>query len=199
MKQFGTFIWNTIYTLVVLAVLALALLFVGTKVSLLGYEVKVVQSGSMEPAILTGSLVVITNAAEYMLGDVVTYGEDSRTNVPVTHRIVEKEGAGARATFITKGDANEEVDPVPVQPRDIIGKVAFTLPYLGYLIEFARTKLGFALLIGIPALFIILDEFANIVWEIRKYRARVRYFKERQARMRAERSSASPNNRNRAI
>ena len=76
MKQFGTFIWNTIYTLVVLAVLALALLFVGTKVSLLGYEVKVVQSGSMEPAILTGSLVVITNAAEYMLGDVVTYGED---------------------------------------------------------------------------------------------------------------------------
>ena len=174
MKKIGTFIGNVLYTILVIGVLALALLFVGTKINVLGYEAKVVQSGSMEPAILTGSLIVIAPAAEYRLGDVVTYGPDTQKQIPVTHRIVEVKGEGRQMQFVTKGDANEDPDPVVVRQRDVIGKVLFSLPYLGYVIEFARTKLGFALLIGLPALVIILDEFANITWEVHKYRYRRR-------------------------
>jgi len=178
MKKISIVIANILYTAVVIAVLALALLFVGTKINLFGYEAKVVQSGSMEPYILTGSLIVIAPAEQYRLGDVVTYGPDTSKSVPVTHRIVEKNSEGARAQFVTKGDANEDPDPIAVLQRDIIGKVMFSLPYLGYVIEFARTKLGFGLLIGIPALLIILDEFANITWEVHKYRHRRRQLRQ---------------------
>lgn len=176
-KKIAKVTFSTLYTLLIVSVLAVALLFVGTKIDVLGYEVKVVQSGSMEPAIMTGGIVVIAPTSAYNVGDVITYGRDTRTQVPVTHRIVEKRGEGNRATFLTKGDANEDIDPAPIRARDIIGKVAFTIPYLGFVIEFARTPLGFALLIGIPALIIVLDEFANIMWEIHKYRHKLRRHK----------------------
>jgi signal peptidase len=174
MKKFGTLTLNIIYTIVVVAILALALLFVGTRVDLLGYEVKVVKSGSMEPAIMTGGIVVIKPSAAYNVGDVVTFGKDTRNSIPVTHRVIEKTGEGSSASYLTKGDANEDNDPQAVLARDIIGKVALTLPYVGYVIEFARTPWGFLTLIGIPALVIVLDEFANIVWEVRVYLAKRR-------------------------
>jgi len=173
-KQTTTILTNIAYTFVVVAVLALALLFVGTKIDMLGYSVKVVKSGSMEPAIHTGSIVVIAPSATYSIGDVVTYGKDTKNQIPVTHRIIEKTGEGNSTIYRTKGDVNEDIDPRAVRERDVIGKVRLTIPYLGYVIEFARTPLGFAFLIGIPALVIVLDEFANIVWEVRLYRARAR-------------------------
>ncbi len=172
MKKAGKIFINTIYLAVVLVVLTTALLFVGTKVDLLGYEVKIVKSGSMEPAIHTGSIIVIAPGQTYGIGDVVTYGKDTRSHIPVTHRIVEKRGEGSLATYITKGDANEDKDTKAVGGKDVIGKVAFSIPYLGFVIEFARTPLGFLLLIGLPALLIILDELANIVWEARVYFAK---------------------------
>jgi signal peptidase len=172
MKKLGKIIFNTGYTLVVLAVLALALLFAGTKASPFGYEVKVVMSGSMEPVIKTGGIVVIAPQSSYNVGDIITFGPDTEKQIPVTHRVVEKTGNGRTAIFHTKGDANEERDQSETKGSQVIGKVLFTLPYIGYVIEFARTPLGFALLIGIPALLIILDELANIVWEIKIYFAK---------------------------
>lgn len=174
MKKIGTVTLNIIYTVVVLGVLAIALLFIGTKIDILGYEVKIVQSGSMEPAIKTGGIVIIAPSSVYNVGDVITFGRDTKREVPVTHRVVEKIGEGNRATYVTKGDANEDRDPNITSARSIIGKVAFSIPYAGYVIEFARTPTGFLTLIGIPALVIVLDEFANIVWEVRVYLAKKR-------------------------
>lgn len=182
MKKAATITINIIYTLVVVAVLGIALLFVGTKVDMLGYQVKVVKSGSMEPAIKTGGIVVIAPSAAYGVGDVVTFGRDTKNSIPVTHRIVEKTGEGRTATYMTKGDANEDTDPNVLRNSGIIGTVAFTIPYVGYVIEFARTPLGFLILIGIPALVIVLDEFANIVWEVRVYLAKQRQQHQKKAR-----------------
>ena len=167
MKRTLKIIANSIYTLVILLVVAITVLFMGTKIDFFGYEVKVVQSGSMEPAIKTGGIVVIAPTKNYRVGDVVTYGRDTRGKIPVTHRIIEDAGRGY---YVTKGDANQNTDPKTVAERNIIGKVVLSIPYLGYAIQFARTPLGFILLIGFPALVIILDEFANITWEIHKYR-----------------------------
>lgn len=170
MKKALSFFGNTVYTAIVLVVLAFALLFVGTRVDILGYEVKVVQSGSMEPAIMTGGIVVVAPTNAYNVGDVITFGSDTRSSVPITHRVIEKTYEGRSATYLTKGDANEEADSAAVAHSAVIGEVVFTVPYVGYVIDFARTPLGFALLVGIPALLIILDEFANIMWEVHKYR-----------------------------
>ncbi len=68
--------------------------------------------------------------------------------------------------FTTKGDANNAPDQALTHLADIHGKVLFTIPYLGYVLAFAKTKLGFALLVGVPALAIILEELGKIIREI---------------------------------
>jgi signal peptidase I len=132
-------------------------------------EVKIVKSGSMEPSIQTGSIVLIRAAESYAIGDVVTF--TSRTaDIPTTHRIVSEEVFEGNRMLITKGDANEERDADPLFVEDIIGRVLFTVPYLGFVLDFARQPMGFALLIGVPALLIIIDEVEKIWREIRRVR-----------------------------
>ena len=117
MKKVFAFITKSIYVTVTVAVLALAVLFVGTKVDLFGYEVKVVKSGSMEPSIQTGGIVIVspTETKTYAEGDVITFGTDNTGAVSVTHRVVEATGASRTAVYTTKGDANQEMDPKPVR------------------------------------------------------------------------------------
>lgn len=184
---------NSIYTIGVLLVVAIALLFVGNQFGLFGYEVKIVQSGSMEPAIQTGAMIVVAPAATYTVGDVITFGDDTATKIPTTHRIIAVETSElGRTLYQTKGDANEEADPIPVRPTDIIGKVWFDMPFVGYVLEFARTPLGYGLLVGIPALIIVLDAFADITWEIHKHRARKRRRRAEAAKIGAQNNTKTP-------
>ena len=133
-----------------------------------GYDVRIVQSGSMEPAISTGSVVIIQERERYQVGDVVTFGgDDARGQIPTTHRIIEDRLQEGELVFITQGDANESPDIDPTLSSDIRGAVIFTVPYLGYLLDFARQPLGFALIIGIPAAFIVFEESSNIYRALR--------------------------------
>lgn len=126
------------------------------------YEVKIVKSGSMEPTIMTGGLVFIVAQKTYGVGDIVTFRSDG-ADIPTTHRIIGIEtDARGESAFVTKGDANEERDTNLAYARDVIGRVQFSLPYAGYLLDFARKPVGFALLIGLPALLIIIDEVEKI-------------------------------------
>ncbi len=137
-----------------------------------GIEMKIVQSGSMAPAIPMGALVVVRPSASYNAGDIITFGEDTNSAVPTTHRILSVRKEGSTEFYVTKGDANEEADPQEVAKRDIIGKVFFSLPYAGYVLDFAKQPLGFALLIGAPAFLVIVSEFAAIVYEVREMQRR---------------------------
>ena len=94
MKKALLTITKIFYGLIVITAVTFALLFVGTKVDLLGYEVKVVKSGSMEPAINVGGIVIVSPTKTYQAGDVITFGADTWRRVPVTHRIVEKVPTG---------------------------------------------------------------------------------------------------------
>lgn len=135
-------------------------------------ELKIVQSGSMEPTIKTGSLVVIKPADSYKVGDIITFGKDTKTEVPTTHRIVADRVESGVMIYSTKGDANEDKDTREVRQNEIIGKTLFSVPYLGYIMDFAKQPLGFILLIGLPALYIIYDEVVKIVIEIKKIRSK---------------------------
>ncbi|MCD7867832.1 MAG: signal peptidase I [Clostridiales bacterium] len=120
---------------------ALALLFCLALVLLIprffGIAPYVVLSGSMEPRISTGSLVFAdTREREPETGDVITYQVDGQN---VTHRVVRTENG----TCITKGDANTQEDLIPVSPSQIIGRVIFTLPYLGFGVALLRRKVVF--------------------------------------------------------
>lgn len=149
------------------AVLALGLLLVATLIPIPGnYEVKIVQSGSMAPTITTGSIVIVKPTSAYEIDDIITYGEDTAESVPTTHRIVEKEVIAGEYHYTTKGDANEDADPQAVPEDEIVGEVLFSLPYLGYILDFARQPLGFILLVGLPASIVVIDEITTIYKEI---------------------------------
>ncbi len=168
-------LYKTIYAAFIILLLAIAGLFLSTMLPIPGQtEIKIVKSGSMEPAIVTGSVVVVRPATHYGVGDVITFGRDTRDEIPTTHRIVEAHGDGANATFVTKGDANEDIDPRPIASSEVIGKVYLSVPYAGFVLDFARQPIGFTLLIGIPAALIILDELVRIVQEVGKLRRRRR-------------------------
>ena len=75
-----------------------------------GYEIYTVISGSMEPAIPTGSLVYVKyiQPEEIQTEDVIAfYGTDADGSI-VTHRVVSN--SAAMGNFITKGDANSDND-----------------------------------------------------------------------------------------
>jgi len=123
-----------------------------------------VLTGSMEPAIPVGSIIVIkeTDPNSLIAGDVICYQFSERTLI--THRIIDVSGA----EFITKGDANEDPDDRLVQKEDVIGKVEIVIPYFGYLASSVRTPLGFMILLFIPATLLIVFEIRNIIKELRK-------------------------------
>ncbi len=95
---------------------------------LLGYEVYVVISGSMEPAIPLGSALYMEAAApeDVAAGDVIAFYDRGAV---ITHRVVENHVV--EGEFITKGDANAENDMTPVAYGNLIGRMAVSVPFLG--------------------------------------------------------------------
>lgn len=126
----------------------------------------VVLSGSMEPSIKTGSVVFIKPDSLYKKGDVITFGSGTKTQAPVTHRIIETKIVNGTQVYSTKGDANNAADMRDIPKSEIQGKVFLTIPFLGYLVNFAKTRNGFLLLIIIPAVWIIIEHIIKIAKEL---------------------------------
>lgn len=92
-----------------------------------------VATGSMEPTVAVGDVVVTcpSSAENLREGDIIRYQKGATT---VIHRIVactQDENGGL--TFITQGDSNNTPDADPVLPEQVLGKVVFNIPKLGYL------------------------------------------------------------------
>ncbi len=127
----------------------------------------VVLTGSMSPAIKTGSVVFVEPQSSYGENDIITFRKSS-LNEPVTHRIVGVQDNAGLISYVTKGDANESADLNLVGPSEVLGRVHFSIPLLGFLLFAARTKIGFTVLVILPALFVIVDEARNLMRELRK-------------------------------
>ena len=124
------------------------------------YKSLLVRSGSMEPTIMTGDVILIKAMEEYIEKDVVTFKEQGERIV--THRILKETEKEGSVEFITKGDANRSIDNDIVKPENIMGKVIFVVPKLGFLATFVRTPLGLMMIIIIPAILIVLDRVIKL-------------------------------------
>lgn len=140
-------------------------------------ESYVVLSGSMEPALSPGDVVVVygVSPAAVEEGDVITYQRDDQ-DVVVTHRVVEvvRSDDGQRL-FRTRGDANEEPDAEPVPADAVTGRIpAVTLPIvgstllhfpaIGYLIVLIRgSPLLLGLFVGVPLVVLAVDGIRTFV------------------------------------
>lgn len=122
---------------------------------IIGIRTYAVTSGSMEPDIPTASLVFVKNTSFENLkkGDVITFLiADNQT---ATHRIISVDKKEKK--FTTKGDANEQADNKSVSYENVVGKVIFHIPYLGYLMAVSCNKGKIVLIAGIGLLLFALN------------------------------------------
>ena len=122
-------VWNIVSGILIAIMVVLVVMLVGVR--LIGYQPYCVLSGSMEPTYHTGSLIYVKKAdpQDIKVGDPITFVLDENLTV-ATHRVIEIDEADRH--FYTKGDANEYPDASPVHFNNLIGRPAFTIPYMGY-------------------------------------------------------------------
>lgn len=118
------------------------------------FQLLTVLSGSMEPTIKTGSIILIKPITNYKINDIITFQSQGEI---VTHRIYGKKVKNDIALYITKGDANNGPDIREITKKNVRGKVFLDIPYLGYgvnLIQRAIRKpvVFLSLIIGLVAL-----------------------------------------------
>lgn len=150
-------IWNLITSVLVAAILVLALLLAGARI--IGLQVFTVLSGSMEPAYPVGSLIYVkkTKAADLKIDDVITYMLNEDT--VATHRIVgvvsDQNDPGV-IRFRTKGDANDTEDGTLVHYKNVVGTPVFTVPHLGYIADYISKPPGTYMAISGGAILLLL-------------------------------------------
>jgi signal peptidase len=133
--------------------------------ALLGYQRYVITSGSMTGTYDRGSVVFdrVVPSASLRPGAVITFRPPGHPTF-VTHRIASVQTVRGRRVFTTKGDANRAADAWGAialgDARQ--ARVAFHLPYLGYVIAALSEKKVRMVVIGIPALLIALAALAGL-------------------------------------
>ena len=154
------------------AIFGLAALVIGVTIlgltvlpPVLRYQTYVVLSGSMEPAIHVGSVIIATAADPDTLrvGDIVTYvrpGDQEN----ITHRIVQIKGNAQGRTFVTQGDANGAPDPGEVRFDRLAGRVQTSIPYLGYVFGFIGSQQMRFLFIVVPGILLL----GSWLWDVWK-------------------------------
>jgi len=147
MRRLRKIISEVIYIAVLLIVIRI--LFV----RFAGYNLYIIETGSMEPDYPVNSVVFVKECDRDTLtaGDVVTF---SREGVIVTHRIVSVNGDG---TLTTKGDANKTNDIRPVNKSNVIGRVEKCVKGLGPFVIFLSDIYGKIFIVCLVLISMIID------------------------------------------
>jgi signal peptidase len=141
---------------------------------LLGYQRYVITSGSMTGTYDRGSVVFdkVVPVADLQLGDAITYTPPpgSGPSGRITHRIVWMgSDQFGRQILRTKGDANKTADPWTFSLDGATqARVAFHVPYVGYLLAALSIRQARMLVIGVPALLIAIAVLAGFRRDVRK-------------------------------
>lgn len=150
-------ICNILLSIIFIVLIAVAgIMFVPR---IMGYDGYTVISGSMEPNIPVGSLVYIkeTSFENIEVGDVVTFKMGDNV---VTHRVnmIDEDNQ----LIQTKGDANDSADGSMLTMDNILGKMAFSIPFIGFITTYVRTPLSIAFICGIVFIIILLNFLPEI-------------------------------------
>lgn len=89
---------------------------------------------SMEPIFTRGDAVIVEKLDDeeknkLKKGDIIQYQLDKTV---VVHRIIKVKKEDNKKVYILKGDNNNAKDPKPVYMEQIMGKVLFSIPKVGY-------------------------------------------------------------------
>lgn len=136
------------------------------------YNAYVVLTGSMLPEISPKDVIITkkVDGEKLEVGNIITFiPSDSRiSNIIVTHRILNKyyDSTTNKYTYQTKGDANNTPDFTLADDNNVIGKVIFKIPKVGYIQELLATRGGLIIVVLIPALIILSYDIMKLVRNI---------------------------------
>ena len=99
------------------------------------YSILVVLTGSMEPTIKAGEMILIKEKDEYQVGDIVTYIDEDAYFI--THRITQINGNEC----ITRGD-NNNLEDFGFDIKSIQGSVVYHSKILGFFILYLLKPLA---------------------------------------------------------
>ena len=119
---------------------------------LFGNALLIVTTGSMEPTIKSGELIIIREKEKYEIGDIVTYKDNE--GFLITHRIVKKDNKH----IITKGDANNVNDEKSTLEK-IEGKVIYHSKILGKFVLYWLKPLVFVYVVIILIITLLKNSF----------------------------------------
>jgi signal peptidase I len=152
-----------------IAVIAIILIFfVGSNIGLQLYlgtstPLYAVESGSMEPTLYRGDLVIVraVDPETLEVGDIIIF-EVPSYDVPIVHRIIEIEQDNGELNFTTKGDNNPIADNWSISASNIIAKVIGTVRYLGFIALFVFIPGAIYTIILLIVMFLLLSFLCDI-------------------------------------
>lgn len=130
-------ITNILVFLLVAVVIAYAVSFA------MGFRPYIIKSGSMEPAIQTGSLCFVDSKADFSdveEGEIIAF--ETSLGDFVTHRAI----TVTEDAIETKGDANDVSDGFSTTRENFRGINEFAIPYLGYAAAYMQQPVGKAMI-----------------------------------------------------
>jgi len=115
--------------------------------SLPGLMVLHVVSGSMEPNVPLGSLVLLRRGEPPSIGDVAAYVlEVQGRRYVLLHRVT---GISSDGRYVFSADADPSSGITLVEPEKVLGKMLVAIPYLGYLAPYAPLVMGLLIVLSL--------------------------------------------------
>ncbi|HZJ77873.1 MAG TPA: signal peptidase I [Clostridia bacterium] len=147
-------------------VLFTVMLFMLSVPLLFGFKLYYVSTGSMEKTIKQGSMVVVEKVdfKDIKVRDILTF-EGKGKNSSFTHRVVEINEE--YEYFLTKGDASEVNDPKPTKYEHVVGRVVYSISYVGFLPKLMDSTI-FRIIVGAVYILWISLEIENYKTNRRK-------------------------------
>jgi signal peptidase len=124
-----------------------------------GWTATVVQSGSMQPALLPGDVLVYQppRGRQPAVGQIVLAIDPTRPTGLLTHRVYQ---VLPNNDLVTKGDANPAPDSTPLRPSSVRGVARLRVPWVGLPVQLWRAgrhlgasfmALGLAVVVGLAS------------------------------------------------
>ena len=123
-----------------------------------------VLSGSMEPTIHTGDIVVVDQISplQARVGDVVTFRSPEDPAKLITHRMISMRVRGETVFVVTRGDSNTGVERWSVPTTGTIGRAEYRIPKIGYAANRLGSRFGRLAFLVVPACLLALVELCRI-------------------------------------
>jgi signal peptidase I len=143
--------------------------------SIAGWSPVVVMSGSMEPTVGTGDVLMVDTASEQAIGQrsIIVFERGGET---IAHRVFAVEEADLVTEFVTKGDANPSPDSARVDAAEVRGTGRLIVPLVGLPVVWWQEGdwlplAGWVFLIGVAAVRMALGA-DRLISRLRRSRSR---------------------------